>query len=129
MGSKYKYEKPIYQAKAKVTNTTRKGSLIVTKESTMEIIKKQQAEDDCSQLEKTLPKTVPTIGHTFIRSLMPHDGGFGAKQGSIGVVYMVVKALRMVISLRQNKDLMEEIECVLQTIMTRVTDTHGNCFP
>lgn len=40
MGSKYKYEKPIYQAKAKVTNTTRKGSLIVTKESTMEIIKK-----------------------------------------------------------------------------------------
>jgi hypothetical protein len=59
-------------------------------------------------MERPLSKTVPTEGCTFIRSLMPKEGGFGAKDGAIGVVYMVIRALKMVKDLRENKDLMQE---------------------
>jgi hypothetical protein len=41
MGSKYTYEKPIYESlpKVKVTNATKRGTLTVTKESTMEMVR------------------------------------------------------------------------------------------
>ena len=72
----------------------------------MDIVKKQNSEKDDDPMSRPLPKTAPTEGLTFIRSLMPIQGGFGAKEGAIGVVYMVLRSLKMVKNLQENKDLM-----------------------